>query len=392
VHENTVTARTTGKLWAIDRFSFRRILRKEGEQIMKERLQFLESVELLAPLSTSERMKIAEALEVCDFKADDVICNIGDPGDCMYFVKDGHIAIYKPEGMETTPVGGAEEQKPTSGKEVLVAECKSGDYFGERSLLTGDPRAAKVTTTTVVKALKLDRTAFTLLLGPLEHILQSRVASYAEARTSVSTGSATTGTRASIEDEEPGEAAPNIEMSDLRVVGILGTGSFGHVQLMQHVNTGTTYALKRVNKQHVVNTNQQKHVIDEKKAMCAIKHPFTVSLIQTYKDQNCIYWLMEPVMGGEMFGYLQTVNKLGESSSKFYIGQVILAFEHIHSKGYVYRDLKPENILFDNEGYIKITDFGFAKIVSGRTFTMCGTPDYLAPEIIEGKGHDFGVD
>lgn len=93
-----------------------------------------------------------------------------------------------------------------------------------------------------------------------------------------------------------------------------------------------------------------------------------------------------------MFGYLQTVNKLGESSSKFYIGQVILAFAHIHSKGYVYRDLKPENILFDNEGYIKITDFGFAKIVSGRTYTMCGTPDYLAPEIIEGKGHDFGVD
>lgn len=268
---------------------------------------------------------------------------------------------------------------PTKGKDVVVNEAKAGDYFGERALLTGEPRAAKVITRTAVEALKLDRHSFTMLLGPLEHLLQRRVESYAKEEKDSS-------------DVAVEKAVEKVDLKDLNILGTLGTGSFGYVRLMQHKTTKKTYALKVVNKQHVVNTHQETHVIDEKMCMETVKHPFCVSLVSTYKDKNLLYWLMEPALGGEMFGYLQNVNQLNETDTRFYASQVILAFAYMHSKNYIYRDLKPENILFDSTGYIKITDFGFAKNVTGLTYTLCGTPDYLAPEIIKGQGHGKAVD
>ncbi len=110
------------------------------------------------------------------------------------------------------------------------------------------------------------------------------------------------------------------------------------------------------------------------------------------QDSRFIYIAMEYVSGGELFTYLRSVGRFPSSQACFYAAQVTMIFEYIHSKNVIYRDLKPENLLIDPEGYLKLTDFGFAKVVEGRTYTLCGTPEYLAPEILTNKGHGKGVD
>jgi serine/threonine protein kinase len=180
---------------------------------------------------------------------------------------------------------------------------------------------------------------------------------------------------------------------DLVPTKVLGKGSYGVVQMVTDKNTGDCYALKRVLKQQVVDTSQQGHIMSEKEAMMTIKHPFLVRLFATYKSKEYLYFLMEPVLGGELFSYLRKRQMFSPKTTRFYSASVVLGFEYMHRKGMVYRDLKPENLLLTLEGYIKITDFGFAKKINdGSTWTLCGTPEYLAPEIVAGKGHGIAVD
>lgn len=180
-------------------------------------------------------------------------------------------------------------------------------------------------------------------------------------------------------------------VSDLRVIGTLGKGTFGHVQLVEDTS-GNTFALKSISKAHIVKHNQQEHIVSEKKVMEKLDHPFIVRLYQTMRDHNFLYLVLEPSLGGELFSALRERIKFSEKMARFYAGGVLLAFEHMHELDVVYRDLKPENLLLDEHGYLKITDFGFAKKIKNRTWTFCGTPDYLAPEIISSTGHGKGVD
>jgi serine/threonine protein kinase len=126
--------------------------------------------------------------------------------------------------------------------------------------------------------------------------------------------------------------------------------------------------------------------------MGSISHPFIVNLIATFQDPKRICVLLEYVNGGELFSYLRNEGQLSDQTVKIYSGEIVLAFEYLHDKLIAYRDLKPENILIDSAGFMKVTDFGFAKVVEDRTWTLCGTPEYLAPEIIQSKGHNMGVD
>lgn len=105
-----------------------------------------------------------------------------------------------------------------------------------------------------------------------------------------------------------------------------------------------------------------------------------------------LYMLLEYVPGGELFSHLRREVRFSNDGAKFYGSQIVSAFQHLHSFNIVYRDLKPENLLITRTGYLKITDFGFAKVVDDRTWTLCGTPEYLAPELIQSKGHNKSVD
>jgi serine/threonine protein kinase len=110
------------------------------------------------------------------------------------------------------------------------------------------------------------------------------------------------------------------------------------------------------------------------------------------QDNKYIYIVLELINGGELFTYLRSEGKFTQDQSIFYAGQITLVFEYLHSMNIIYRDLKPENILIDVTGYLKLTDFGFAKVCETRTYTLCGTPNYLAPEVILNKGHGKSVD
>ena len=128
--------------------------------------------------------------------------------------------------------------------------------------------------------------------------------------------------------------------------------------------------------------------------MLSCSSPFIVKLYQTFCDPAYLYMLMEPCLGGELWTVLRKNKRFNDSTARFYVGCVILALDYLHEKGVIYRDLKPENILLDSSGYIKLTDFGFAKQLAAgeKAWTFCGTPEYVAPEIITNKSHDYRVD
>ncbi|GAM17159.1 hypothetical protein SAMD00019534_003340 [Acytostelium subglobosum LB1] len=181
-------------------------------------------------------------------------------------------------------------------------------------------------------------------------------------------------------------------INEFRKVRVIGTGSFGYVYLVQHMMDHNYYALKCLLKSDVVKQNQVEHLHSEKSILSTIHHPFIVNLYQSFQDESRIYLLFEYVAGGEVFKHLRDARVFSNDMAKFYAAEIVLAFEYLHRNNIAYRDLKPENLLIDSQGHIKITDFGFAKRVTDRTFTLCGTPEYLAPEIIQGTGHGKAVD
>ncbi|CAG9859173.1 unnamed protein product [Phyllotreta striolata] len=174
----------------------------------------------------------------------------------------------------------------------------------------------------------------------------------------------------------------------------LGSGSFGRVLLVKCTTESGPeyYAMKCIEKQKIIKTKQVEHTLYEKRIMESIGFPFIISLKYCFKDNSYIYFVMPFINGGEMFTHLRRMRKFPENLSKFYASQVLLALEFLHYCHIIYRDLKPENILIDHKGYLKIADLGFCKVVEGRTWTLCGTPEYIAPEIILSKGYGTAVD
>ena len=172
----------------------------------------------------------------------------------------------------------------------------------------------------------------------------------------------------------------------------LGTGTFGRVKLCKLKNTDKYFAIKILKKIKIIKLKQVDHILNELKILSFIDHPFLVKSEGFTQDSQYLYIILELINGGEMFTYLRKVGKFPANQAMFYAGQVVQMFEYLHSKNIIFRDLKPENILIDNKGYLKLTDFGFAKICKGRTYTLCGTPGYISPEILLNKGHGKPVD
>ena len=185
-----------------------------------------------------------------------------------------------------------------------------------------------------------------------------------------------------------------IKVKDYDKLKTVGLGSYGRVRLCKQKKTGNVYVMKILKKNDIIKQKQVDHVYSEFNILSGLKHPFIVQLVgYNFEDPKYIYFIMEYIQGGELFSLLRSKGSFPVSQTKFYIAHIITIFEYLHSKNIVYRDLKPENILINKNGYLKLTDFGFAKILENeKTYTLCGTPEYLAPEIILNKGHGKAVD
>ncbi|KAJ3280638.1 camp-dependent protein kinase catalytic subunit [Blyttiomyces sp. JEL0837] len=182
-------------------------------------------------------------------------------------------------------------------------------------------------------------------------------------------------------------------LEDFHIVRRVGKGGFASVFLVRlKSSTGRYYALKAIKKADVLKLKQEKQVMNEKNILKGIKHSFIVELYQTFQDTFYLYMVLEYIDGGDLFSYLRRVQRFGEEDAKFYVAEVLISLQYLHSENIVYRDLKPENILLDTTGHIKLADFGFAKIVRHSTQSFCGTPDYIAPEIIANKPYKMAVD
>ncbi|KAH7728076.1 cyclic AMP-dependent protein kinasecatalytic subunit [Aphelenchoides avenae] len=178
----------------------------------------------------------------------------------------------------------------------------------------------------------------------------------------------------------------------LSKVCTIGTGTFGRVYLTRNNVTGEYFALKAMYIPTIVAKRQTQHVYNEKRVLLMLNHPFIVKMYDSAKDSRFLYMVMEFLRGGELFSYLRMTKAFPSAMVKFYAAEIVLALEYLHSLRIAYRDLKPENLLICESGHIKLTDFGFAKEIHNRTYTVCGTPDYMAPEVIERKGHNCSVD
>lgn len=240
-------------------------------------------------------------------------------------------------------------------------------YFGERALLFDEPRSATVRVSSQKAELwAIDKANFIpIIRGKMQEELEHRIR---------------------LQDT-------NVNIKDLLSIKVVGQGAAGVVRLVQHVKTGTRYALKRVQKEDGKVPNE---VERECQLLAANDHPFVMTLVKTFETVDNVYMLTELITGGELHAAMRKIpNCLSRRQAQFYVGSLILVLESLQDRNIVYRDLKPENVMLDAQGYLKLIDFGIAKKMEegkSRTFTLIGTPHYMAPEVMRGYGYGTEVD
>uniref|UniRef100_A0A182K5Y2 cGMP-dependent protein kinase n=1 Tax=Anopheles christyi TaxID=43041 RepID=A0A182K5Y2_9DIPT len=365
------------RVWVLDRRVFQQIMMRTGMQRIEENVNFLKSVPLLKHLSNDVLTKIADVLEVEFYPAGAFIIRQGAAGDTFFLISQGTVKV-----TQRLPGRSTDEEI-----RILVR----GEYFGEQALIREDKRTANIIAMSPgVECLTLDRESFTKHIGDLCELQEKN---YGDEERVLAFRN--------LENTHPslGSCQPelmDVNLTDLEVMGTLGVGGFGRVELVKLERNGDTqvYALKCMKKRHIVDTRQQEHMYSERKIMLACQSPFICRLYRTYKDTKFVYMLLEACMGGEVWTILRDRVTFEDSTAKFIVACVLQAFDFLHARGIVYRDLKPENLLLDARGYAKLVDFGFSKFIgySSKTWTFCGTPEYVAPEIILNKGHDRSVD
>ncbi|EGG16926.1 protein serine/threonine kinase [Cavenderia fasciculata] len=187
-----------------------------------------------------------------------------------------------------------------------------------------------------------------------------------------------------------------VGVHDFDLLNLVGKGSFGKVIQVRKKDTGEIFAMKVLSKKHIVEHNEVEHTLSERNILQKINHPFLVNLNYSFQTEDKLYFILDYINGGELFYHLQKEKKFSEDRVRYYGAEIVLALEHLHLSGVIYRDLKPENLLLTNEGHICMTDFGLCKeglnAPSDKTITFCGTPEYLAPEVLQGNGYGKQVD
>lgn len=178
----------------------------------------------------------------------------------------------------------------------------------------------------------------------------------------------------------PAKAQANLNITNFILMCTLGRGSFGRVLMAYHEENDKYYAVKVLNKEKLVKNHQINHTINERNILYACHHPNIIKLYASFKDNSNVYFVTDMYSNSDLYNLLKRYKSFDEQYAKFLCANIFMALEYLHANDVIYRDLKPENILIANNGYLKLTDFGFAKKISTYAETMCGTPDYISPE------------
>ncbi|QPH09590.1 hypothetical protein C2857_000473 [Epichloe festucae Fl1] len=189
--------------------------------------------------------------------------------------------------------------------------------------------------------------------------------------------------------------AGKLKIEDFELLKVVGKGSFGKVMQVRKKDTNRIYALKTIRKAHIISRSEVAHTLAERSVLAQINNPFIVPLKFSFQSPEKLYFVLAFVNGGELFHHLQKEHRFDVNRARFYTAELLCALECLHGFSVIYRDLKPENILLDYQGHIALCDFGLCKLDmkdEDRTNTFCGTPEYLAPELLMGKGYNKTVD
>eukprot|EP01147_Barroeca_monosierra_P010619 gene10619-2741_t len=360
----TVTAKCKANVYAIDRQTFKIVTRQARQAELTRLVTLLKQMPLLEGLSIDYIRTLAELTKEAMFISGTTIVEEGRPGDAFYLIIRGTVTVWQ--------------------NKAKIRTLTKGEHFGEGALLEAyNIRTATCKALTDVKCAVLSREAFLKHIIPLEAL--GRL-SYLD----IKEDDITLIGQQSINYPE----FADVHLHNLEQKRILGTGAFGSVVLVKEVKRGRIFALKRIAKAHIIERGQEAYVVNEKKIMEVINCKFCAPLYQTFKDERYIYMLTEALMGGDLWRHLRSAGQLSDATTRFYTACVVQALLFLHTRNIVYRDLKPENIMISSNGYVKLVDFGFARRLSRgvKTWTFCGTPEYMAPEIVMNQGHDIAVD
>lgn len=308
-------------------------------------IKAVKHVPIFSTLSNEKVYSIASKVSLRNYDDQEVIFEQNTPGDLFFLIKYGKVQIVK-DGV------------------VLRIENKT-DYFGERSLLFDETRTASVIAAGEVSCWVLKREDFLQILDPA--MLKRLVG------------------RINLQDA-------TINLENLRVIKALGKGMFGKVFLVFDNKKQRLFALKTVDKKRIDAFGIHENLMLERKILLSLDHQMVLKLVKTFKDPERIYFLTEYVKGQDMFDVMRIYKNFSEIDVKFYISCLCLVLEYLHQREIIYRDLKPENVVIDMEGYTKLVDFGTCKFLTERTYTIIGTPHYMAPEIILGHGYSHSAD
>ncbi|CAJ1366790.1 unnamed protein product [Effrenium voratum] len=364
----TIVCTSEANVWVVDRHQFKAIVMPTSEEKQQEYMKIFNSVPLLMPLLTSEKAEMAKVVVEVTFHAEESIVLQGAPGNTFFILIEGKVAIIKDDlvkvELEANPV------KMTM------------PYFGERALLYQEPRAATVKVLSEsARCLMLDKEAFDEHMGLLKEVLENALKTLSS-------------TEEKKKAHHPGDPdRDKIFRSELLVCGRIGCGGYSVVDLVQHAESGDTYALKSISKGYVLKADMKPALANEKDVLYMTSSPFITKLYETYNTPTSLCFLLEAALGGELFTTYRKQSFFGsDEHARYYIASAAFALEHLHDRKIIYRDLKPENMLLDHNGLVKLSDMGSAKFATNSTYTVVGTPDYFAPEMVKACGHDCSVD
>ena len=322
--------------------------RKQSVTILKS-INKLKKIYLFRNLSDKTLELIAKGMVKQEFQENEYIINEGTVGDLFYLILKGRVRI------------------TVKGK--FIRDLDSGDYMGEYALLTeNELRTASAMALEKVTCYVLSKKEFQVILkdNTTREYLMKKLA---------------------LQNTE-------VNLNSLHYIKFLGKGKFGTVSLVH--NKKYFYAIKAISRLSVEREKiLAKYFVDEKRIMLSLDHPFIVKMVKSMKNQHFCFLLIEFVNGNNLDQYLSNRQyRQNKYETQFYIGSILLMLDYLQKKYIAHRDIKPSNIMVDSNGYLKMIDFGTSKVLSltDYTSTVIGTPHYIAPEILHGKGYSLSCD